>query len=425
MQLGLGGERLGCGAKPGCFAYVFKAEITYRPAQGHSAGDAYHLQPLFFLKITPYFTVMKHLLAATLLTMTSIHATAQLKQYLLIGTYTSGKSEGIYVYNFNNGKAEPVSKFVINNPSFLEVSPDQKFVYAVHEEGKEKAKVSAFSFNNENGTLSLLNQQTTNGDHPCYVSVDKTGKWVATANYSGGNFSLFPVQADGSLQPASQTIKHEGKGFDPKRQSKPYVHSTVFSPDNKHLFVQDLGLDKIFNYNFDATTGELNAASDPFTITAPGGGPRHLSFHPTQPWAYLMEEMSGNVIALKYHSGILDTFQTISAIAKGYTGDIGSADIHVSPDGKFLYASNRGQSNDIAIFKIDPRSGKLTHLSNFSLKGKGPRNFSIDPSGKFLLVANQRTDNIEVLSRNVKTGLLAFTGEEISVGSPVCLKWIR
>lgn len=379
---------------------------------------------LFFLIITPYFTVMKHLLATALI-MTTMHATSQSKQYLLVGSYTSGKGEGIYVYNFSNGKAEPVSKFVTNNPSFLAVSPDQKHVYAVHEEGGDKAKVSAFSFNNQNGTLSLLNQQTTNGDHPCYVSVDKTGKWVAAANYSGGNFSLFPVQEDGSLKAASQTIAQEGKGADPKRQNKPYVHSTVFSPDNKHLFVQDLGVDKIYNYNFDAGNGELHAASDPYTVTAPGGGPRHLSFHPTQSRAYLMEEMSGNVIALKYHHGILDTFQTISAIAKGYTGDIGSADIHVSPDGKFLYASNRGQSNDIAIFKIDAKSGKLTLLDNFKLKGSGPRNFTIDPTGKFVLVALQRTDNIQILNRNAKTGLLTDTGEEIKVGNPVCLKWIK
>lgn len=372
-----------------------------------------------------YFTVMKHLLTTALIMSTSIQGFSQAKQYLLVGTYTSGKSEGIYVYSFNNGKCEPVSKLATNNPSYLAVSPDNKHVYAVHEEGKDKPNVSAFSFNNQSGTLQLLNQQNTQGDHPCYVSVDKTGKWVAAGNYSGGNFSVFPVNEDGSLQPASQTIQHEGKGIDPKRQTKPYVHSTVFSPDNKHLFVQDLGLDKIFNYNFDPKTGEVHPAADPFTTTNPGGGPRHLNFHPTQPWAYLMEEMSGNVVALKYHHGILDTFQTISAIAKGYTGDIGSADIHVSPDGRFLYASNRGQSDDIAIFKIDQRTGKLTLIDNAKLNGKGPRNFTIDPTGRFLLVAYQRSDKVEVYNRNSKTGLLTATGNEFSVGNPVCLKWIR
>lgn len=365
---------------------------------------------------------MKQLLATALI-MSSTLGFSQTKQYLLIGTYTSGKGEGIYVYDFNNGKAEPVSKVVTNNPSYVEVSPDKKFVYAVHEEGKEKAKVSAYSFNN--GNLQFINDQLTNGAHPCFVAVDKTGKWVAVANYSGGNFSVYPLNADGSLQPASQTIQHEGKGANAKRQEKPHVHSTVFSPDNRHLFVQDLGLDKIFNYNFDPASGEVHPAADSATELAPGGGPRHIDFHPNNKWAYLMEELSGNVIALKYHSGILDTFQTISAIAKGYTGEIGSADIHVSADGKFLYASNRGQSNDIAIFKIDAKTGKLTHLNNVKLSGKGPRNFSIDPTGKFLLVALQNSDKIEVFSRNVKTGQLTPTGNEISVGNPVCLKWIR
>ncbi len=164
-----------------------------------------------------------------------------------------------------------MSKLVTNNPSYLAVSPDQRFVYAVQEEGKDKPNLSAYAFNNQTGSLQLLNKQNTKGDHPCYVSVDKTGKWVAAGNYSGGNFSIFPVNADGSLQPASQTIQHEGKSIDPKRQTKPHVHSTVFSPDNKHLFVQDLGLDKIFNYNFDPKTGELHPASDPFTATTPGG----------------------------------------------------------------------------------------------------------------------------------------------------------
>ncbi|MBO9633760.1 MAG: lactonase family protein [Chitinophagaceae bacterium] len=368
---------------------------------------------------------MKHLIAAAILMSTTLQGFSQAKQYLLIGTYTSGKGEGIYVYSFDKGKLEPVSKVVTNNPSYLAVSPDQRFVYAVHEESKANPNISSYAFDNQTGSLRLLNQQNTNGDHPCYVAVDNTGKWVAAANYSGGNFSVFPVNADGSLQPASQTIQHEGKGKDPKRQSKPYVHSTVFAPDNKHLFVQDLGQDKIFNYNFNEKTGEASPAADPYTATAAGGGPRHLDFHPSMRYAYLMEEMSGNVIALRYNNGILDTFQTISAIEKGYTADIGSADIHVSADGKFLYASNRGQSNDIAVFRIDQKSGKLTHLTNTKLKGQGPRNFTIDPTGKFLLVANQRTDNIEVYLRNPKTGLLTPTGTEISVGNPVCLKWIR
>lgn len=346
--------------------------------------------------------------------------------YLLVGTYTSGTSEGIYVYKFNSatGEGSFVSKVPASNPSFLAVSKNKKYVYAVAEDGDDKGSVAAFSFDKKNGTLQFLNKQSSGGDHPCYVAIDESGKWVAVANYSGGSFSVLPVSPDGFLRAAERTINHTGSGPDKQRQAAPHVHSTVFDPNDKYLLVQDLGIDKIMVYAFDNKTGELKAAKIPSNSTLPGSGPRHIDFSPNGNYVYLMEEMSGNVTAYAYSKGKLQFLETVSAIKEGYKGPIGSADIHVSPDGKFLYASNRGESNDIAIFAIDKSTGKLTLKGHQSVLGKGPRNFSIDPTGNFLLSANQTTNNIVIFKRDKETGLLTDTGKKLELDKPVCLKWI-
>jgi len=283
------------------------------------------------------------------------------EKYLFIGTYTSGKSEGIYVYKFNTntGEFKFVSSAKADNPSYLAVSPDEKYVYAVNENGNDKGSIAAYSFDKKTGTLTYLNKQPSGGDHPCFVSVDSKGRWVVAGNYTGGSLALLPVNTDGSLAPPKQVIKHEGHGVNKDRQEKPHVHSTNFSPDYKYLFVPDLGLDKVMIYSFDNKNGELKTSSPAFVETKPGSGPRHFAFHPSGKYAYLMTEMAGNVEAFAYdkHGG-LKSIQSISAIPAGYTGSVGSADIHVSPDGKFLYASNRGESNTIAIFSIG-EDGKL------------------------------------------------------------------
>ncbi|NML23780.1 lactonase family protein [Pseudoflavitalea sp. G-6-1-2] len=368
---------------------------------------------------------MKNLLASILFLLLALKGFSQ-TQYLLVGTYTQGKGEGIYVYKFDqkSGKLTQHSKVVTNNPSYLEVSPDQKFVYAVHEEPKDQAQVSAYAFDKTKGTLRLINQQPTNGAHPCYVSVDKTGKWVAVGNYSGGSFSVYHVNADGGLQPAAKTIRHYGWGADKKRQGSPHVHSTVFSPDNKFLIVQDLGVDKIFTYAFSADTGVSDSAIA-FTATSAGSGPRHLVFHPRKDIAYLMEEMSGDIVTFRYNTGRFNPIQNVSALPEDYNGDIGSADIHVSPDGKFVYGSNRGQSNDIAIFRTEDPTGMLRHVANEPAQGTGTRNFTIHPSGNYLLAAYQTSDKIVVYKRNKKTGTLTLLQQSVEVGNPVCLKWIQ
>jgi 6-phosphogluconolactonase len=351
------------------------------------------------------------------------------ESYLIVGTYTGGKSEGIYVYKFNSadGSSKEVSHVKTSNPSFVAVSPDQRFVYAVHEDAVNNGKggeISAFAFSKETGTLTYINEQSSAGDHPCYVAIDKTGKWIATGNYSGGSLSILPVNKDGSLGAATTTIRHEGSGMNKQRQEKPHVHCTLFSNDNRFLFVPDLGLDKVMIYAFDATTGKLTPAKQPFAKSTDGAGPRHFTFHPNNKYGYLIEELSGTVVAFQYNNGALKDIQRISTMPSNDTSFAGSADIHVSPDGKFLYVSNRSISNTIAIYTINQQNGKLSLAGHQSTLGKTPRNFNFDPSGNFLLVANQESNEIVIFKRDKITGLLTDTGKRIGVGKPVCLKWV-
>ncbi len=349
--------------------------------------------------------------------------------YLFTGTYTNGDSKGIYVNRFDvaSGAITPVSVTEgIENPSFLAVSANGKYLYAVNENGgKKPGGVSAFVFDNKTGALKLLNQQTTSGDHPCYIATDKAGRWVFTGNYTGGNLSAFPLMPDGSLGKLAQLINHKGKGATP-RQDKPHVHSTIFTPDQKHLLVPDLGLDKIMIYEFNPGSKQpLKPAKIPSFRVADGHGPRHLSFHPTNPFVYVIEELSGTVTAFKYKGIHFTAIQTISSHPENYNGAIGSADIHISPDGKFLYATNRGDANSIAVFAIDQSSGKLTLKDVVSTLGKHPRNFTIEPTGKFVLVANGDSNNVVVFSRDAATGLLTPHGEPYSVRSPVFLGLLK
>lgn len=356
-------------------------------------------------------------------------ATAQ-SYFLFIGTYTNNGSKGIYVYRFDaaTGKATPVSYAdSIVNPSYLTIAPGGKFVYAVTESGmKDTGSISAFAFDKTKAELTFINKYSSGGDNPCYVAITKNGKYVTVGNYSGGSLSAYPVNNDGSLQPYSQNIQHTGTGVDKSRQDHPHVHCTVFSPDGKYLLVPDLGIDKVMIYQFNpSATQPLQPAAQPFAASAPGHGPRHITFHPNNTFAYLMEEMSGTVVAYLYKNGTLKRLQEIAAHPADYKGAIGSADIHVSPDGKFLYASNRGDENNIAIFSIDKKSGRLTSIGYQSVLGKTPRNFTIDPTGNWLLAANQNSGNIVIFKRDKTTGKLSAMEEQIKVPSPVCLQMMK
>lgn len=369
---------------------------------------------------------MKKILVSLAVFFIAVISFAQ-EHYLLIGTYTSPQSEGIYVFKFNSntGAIKAISTETVNNASYLALSPDEKYVYAVNESGNNTGAVSSYSFDKITGKLTFINKQPSNGDHPCYVAVHKSGKWVAEANYNGGNFSVYPVMANGSLGTPA-TTNHEGGSYSVQgRQDKPHVHSTVFSPDYKYLFVSDLGMDKIMAYSFNAGNGKVSPAPTPFMQTSPGAGPRHFTFHPNGKYAYLVEELSATVSAYSYKDGKLTFLQRISALPDNFTGTKGAADIHVSPDGKFLYSSNRGTSNTIAIFSIDQATGKLKAEGYQSTLGKVPRNFNFDPSGNFLLVGNQDSDEIVIFKVDKKTGKLTDTEHRIEVGKPVCIIWAK
>jgi len=362
------------------------------------------------------------LLVSSLLVLT---ASAQKNHYLLAGTYTAGKSIGIYVYAFNtaDGSARVVDSISSSNPSYLAVSPDRKFVYSVNENNAQTGggKLSAFSIDRTTGKLRLLNQQSSMGDHPCYVSVDRSGKWLAAGNYSSGTVSILPIKEDGSLGPATAVSTHSGHGANPARQASAHVHAAVFAPDNEFLFVPDLGMDQVVVYAFDEHTGMIRRTSS--VQMQAGSGPRHLEFHQNGKWAYLIQELSGNISAFNYTPGKIQPFQTVSALPPGFKQSFTSADIHIAPGGRFLYASNRDSSNTIAIFRIDPLNGKLSLAGHQAVMGKTPRNFNFDPTGNFLLVANQNSDNIVIFRVDQRTGLLHDTGKRIMVSRPVCLKW--
>lgn len=345
---------------------------------------------------------------------------------MLVGTYTTGTSKGIYTYRFNeeSGTAVPLSETEIGNPSYLTPSADGKMVYAVSEFGDKRAAVNAFAFDRTNGTLRLLNSQPTNGEDPCYLLTN--GHNVVTANYSGGNISVLPIAKDGSLLPASDVLQFKGSGIDKERQEKAHLHCVSITPDGKYLLANDLGTDQIYKYIIHPNAGA--DSQEPFLTqgnpisfqVAPGSGPRHLTFSSDGKFAYLITELAGTVIAFAYKDGDLKEIQTIAADTVGAKG---SADIHISPDGKFLYASNRLQADGIAIFQINQTNGLLTK-AGYQLTGIHPRNFIITPNGKYLLAACRDSNVIQVYERNADTGLLTDVQKDIKLDKPVCLKFV-
>lgn len=355
----------------------------------------------------------------------NVHA-QQANYNLLIGTYTKpGKSEGIYTYNFNtyNGatKLKSITKNV-QDPSFLAISPDRKSVYAVNENG-DQSSVSAFRFSPYSGKLTLLNKKESYGADPCYVIADN--KHVIIANYSGGSITVYGRNADGSLTDAKQVIQHTGKSIDPKkRQESAHVHMVKFTPDKKYVISNDLGEDLTYIYNYNPNAQKQILTIKNVIKVPQGTGPRHLTFTPDGKYAYLVHEFNGHITAFSYADGKLNRIQEVTSVPEGFSGAVDGADIHVSPDGKFLYESNRGDANNINVFAISP-TGKLTFSSRVSALGKGPRNFAIDPSGKFLLVGNQRSDEVVIFRRNKNTGALTDTGKRIQVGAPVSLVFTK
>ena len=359
-------------------------------------------------------------------------AVAQKEVIAYIGTYTRQNSKGIYAYRFNPATGKVTSIGLVaetSNPSFLAISPDRKFLYAVNEDntfqGKRAGSVSAFAIDDKSGQLKLLNQVSTGGPGPCHLALDKTGKWLFEANYAGGSVSAYPVKPDGSLGEATAFVQHTGSSVDKQRQGAPHAHSTVVSPDGKYVMVGDLGLDEVLTYRVDPS-GKLPPADPPFVKVTPGLGPRHLAFAPKAKFAYLVTEMGASVTTFSYDpaNGSLKELQTISMLPKDYSGAKGSAEVAVHPNGKFVYASNRDVSNGgkdtITVFAVDPKKGTLTPV-DWTPAGRIPRNFAIDPTGQYLFDADQEGGSVLIFRIDPKTGKLTATGDKLDVPFPVCV----
>ena len=346
--------------------------------------------------------------------------------YLFIGTYTKTGSKGIYVYSFNakNGTVKWISNTdSSSNPSFVTISKNQKYLYAVNETGgPDPGRVSAYSFDKKNGELHFLNSTLSGGDAPCHLAASDDNKWLTVANYSSGTTTVFPLNDDGSIKPYSQII-YDSVYRASDDNATPHVHETVFSPDEKFLLTPDLGLDKVIIYRFNHESQQPLVISS--SVESPtGSGPRHITFHPNKKFAYLMHEMGGIITMYHYDDGKLEQVQELPTFPEGFNGKKDGAEVCVSPDGKFLYVSNRGDLNSITIFSIDPSDGKLTLKGYQPTLGKGPRSFIIDPSGNFLLVAHQYTNDVIIFRRDKNSGLLTKTDNEIQVPIPVCLQLI-
>jgi 6-phosphogluconolactonase (cycloisomerase 2 family) len=344
------------------------------------------------------------------------------KMYLIIGSYSDGSTPGISVYDFDMGTGE--FSFVndiknVLNPSYLAISPDEKLIYSVNE--NNEGAVSVFSFEKESGALHFINSQLTKGAHPCYIAVNERRNFIVTANYTGGSISYFPLNAEGHIEPLQQ-LWDMNELMRGDNEAVSHIHTTVFSPCKKYLFVTDLGLNKIYRFNVEADHS-LTFDTENVTALPAGSGPRHLAFHPNGNFLYCINEHAGTVAVFSYRNGILTPVQTIVSDITDDTRRKGSADIHVSPDGRFLYASNRANANNIAVFGINADDGNLT-LVGHQPTGRHPRNFIITPNGKFLLCANRNSNNVQIFEINQRTGLLRDTGKEIQLSQPVCLKWV-
>jgi 6-phosphogluconolactonase len=351
-----------------------------------------------------------------------------------VGTDTEGgsKSKGIYAFRFDATTSEitPLGLAAeTTNPSFVALHPNGRFLYAVNEVGNYKGPnsggVSAFSIDRATGKLTFLNELPSRGADPCYITVDQTGKYVLVANYTGGSVAVFPVLADGKLGEASAFVQHTGHGANPARQEGPHTHSIDLSADNRFAMVDDLGLDELDVYKFDASKGLLTPNSPPFAKLDAGSGPRHFVQRPDGKFAYVVAEMGHTVTVFSNDSanGKLRPLQTISTLPKDFTGRNDDAEIRIHPSGKFLYASNRGEDS-IVIYAIDKSKGTLTQVGSTPTGGKEPTNFEIDPTGTLLFAANKKSDNIVVFRIDQKTGLLTPTGKVLEVGTPVCVKFL-
>ncbi len=350
---------------------------------------------------------------------------------VFVGTYTGGDSKGIYRFDLDTttGKASlPSLAAEVMSPSFLAISPDRRFLYAVSEvdafQGKKTGGVTAFAIDPKTGALTTLNAESVGGAGPCHLVVDKEGKNVLVANYGGGSVAVLPIGTDGRVKPLSSFVQHQGSSADKGRQGEPHAHSINLDKGNRFAFVADLGLDKILVYKFDPKAGTITPNSVGSAELSPGSGPRHFAFHPSGKYAYVINELNSTVTVFDYDAGkgILTQVQSLSSLPTNSKATNYPAEIVVHPTGRFVYGSNRGHDT-IAAFKVDEANGMLTPVGHQGTGVKNPRNFAIEPTGKFLLVANQDGNTVVVFKINQETGNLDPTGQTIKVAKPVCVRF--
>lgn len=343
-------------------------------------------------------------------------------QVFYVGTYTQGKSKGIYAYRFDpkNGSLAPLGLMAETpSPSFLAWHPSGKFLYAVNEAGK--GSVTAFSVDSATHKLTELNQQPSHGADPCHLAVDHTGKVLIVANYTGGSAASYPIKEDGSLGEAVSVLQHEGHSINPKRQEGPHVHSAYLSADNRFVYLADLGLDRIYRYALDPATAKLTETQPAYFDVKPGFGPRHIAFAPDHKHAYVVNEMGNQVTVFNYDakSGDMSEFESVGTLPTNFSGESTTAEIQIDSKGRFLYASNRGHDS-ITVFAV-ANDGGLKLLQTVPTGGVMPRSFSLDLSGRYLLAANQKGNNMSVFLVDANTGKLTDTGTRAELDSPVCI----
>lgn len=348
------------------------------------------------------------------------------------GTYSGGKSQGIYVARFDTrtgALADPVLAAESRNPSFLAVHPNRRFLYAVGEvnrvDDRPGGGVSAFAIDGATGRLRALNRQSSGGAGPCHLACDGEGRHLLVANYGGGSVSVLPLDAEGRLGEATAFVQHRGSSVNRQRQEGPHAHWIEVDPANRFAWVADLGLDKLLAYRFDPSRGTLTPHEPPAVSLKPGAGPRHFAFAPDGTRGYAINELDSTITAFRYEAsaGRLIELGSVSTLPEGYTGDSTTAEIAVHPSGRFVYGSNRGHDS-LAVFAVEAATGRLKLVEHVPTQGKTPRNFALEPGGRFLLAANQASDSVVVFRVDPETGRLTATGAPIVVGNPVCIVFV-
>lgn len=339
------------------------------------------------------------------------------------GTYTKGESKGIYSFTLDTAKGQITdvkAAASLENPTYLTISNDNRYLYAVAKEGSSGG-VAGYTIS-EASDLTLINTQLSEGASPCHVSVDKENNLLLSANYHKGSADSYCINPEnGEIQAVLSSIYHEGSGPD-DRQEKAHTHYAGFTPDEKYVAVIDLGIDQLITYSLD--NGKLIEKS--ILKIAPGSGPRHLTFHPDGEYAYLMTEFSSEVLVLKYNTedGSFHQHQAISTLPDHFSENNQGSAIHISSDGKFVYAANRGHDS-IAVFQVNADNFELTFVEHTSTEGNWPRDFVLDPSEQFLIASNQNSSNVVLYTRDKESGRLALVKADISVPDPVCVKFLN